>query len=624
MNKLEKIALTILRGPEKILAFSAKEINLIKAQNISIVLIFLYPLLAITALAFALSGVSVMDISFGESGLAHVSLGVVLPQDNLYLDANAFRAELSSFEYLDIHEYGSKRELSQAIKKGDVAVGVLVTPPEHNQDFIRAKFLYDDSSLFASGTILTQTQTAINAIGFKKSSEILTSLLENIDEINSDLEVQTNKTDSIILQLNKTNQQLFDLNESVHAIDTNELASKFVLFDEYYNQSKADINVTLADINEMKHDLERYRSNAVLVQTQINDNLLPLEIQLGALQSAAQALSEPQRSTLLTIHATLQSSFQEIKLAAHDLGGIITDLDNAQSKLEAAESKLKLASERLDMAKQGISEFSEDFSRISDLIEEAKDLISSTYESKQFVLAELDNAKITLNGLMSTLQGLKQLSPEYVVNPIHLSIEPVYGIDKVTAMVPLSLALILLLTILLLVSSSVIIEREKGIDFRLKSSPTLHATWLSGKIIGQLVFALLEAAIILAVAFFAFNVPLPLNPLDFTLALIAVAFAFICIGLFIPEIMKTQATAILSSLLVLLPMLFLSGLVFPIEFMPQPIDAIASVLPLTVAAKILSAIMLKATTLPELLPDFIILLAPSIVLLAIVLWRNRS
>lgn len=614
----------LLRRLEKVGSFSFKEISLIKSQNISIALIFLYPVLAITALAFALGGVSPLDISFGKSGLESVSIGLVLPGENPYFNPESFRGDLSGFEYLVIEEYASRWELSEAIKKGEVVVGAIILPPESETDFIKASFLYDDSSLFAAGTILSQTQTAINSIGFKKSSEILTDLLQNLDSITNNITKQAEKTDDIIGQLSSTDQQLIDLNESINSIDTNEIIRRLEGFDEYYKQSKADINVTLQDIEDVKGNLQEYREGAVYAQEQIDSVLLPFEGDLNSLLEVADASDEPQKSVLVGLHETLGGYLSEIKAASVGIGGVIEDIDDTEVKLNSAEEKLKLADERLDLAKQEIEGFSQDFEKIGSLIDQSKELVNSTYDSKQFVLSELQGAKRTLNGLIGTLNNLKRFSPEYIVNPISVDIEPVYGITKVASMVPLSIGLILLLTALLLASNSVIVEKERGIYFRLRSAPTTHLSWVSGKIIGQMVFALIEAGIILLIASIAFGVPLPSNLTDLSIAILAVAFAFICIGLFIPEIMKTQATAILSSLLILLPMLFLSGIIFPIEFMPQPVDMIASVLPLSVAINILSGIMIKSASLGELIGEFALLLVPALILLGIVLWRNRG
>src|SRR3989338_11463652 len=109
----------------------------------------LYPVLAVAALAFALSGVSVTDISFGETGLSSIELGVVLPLESDFFDLNFFRNELNSIEYLKVSEFNSKEELSNAIKRGNVSLGAIIIAPESEKSFIEVVFLHDDSSIVA-------------------------------------------------------------------------------------------------------------------------------------------------------------------------------------------------------------------------------------------------------------------------------------------------------------------------------------------------------------------------------------------------------------------------------------------------------------------------------------------
>ncbi|HLC36838.1 MAG TPA: ABC transporter permease, partial [archaeon] len=463
-----------------------------------------------------------------------------------------------------------------------------------------------------------------NSIGFKKSSEILNNLISELDSITSNISGQVNKTDSLILQLESGNKQLIDLNESIHSIDTNQITSRLSLFDSYYEQSKADINVTLQDIGRMRESVSSYKENALLVQGQINNVLNPFQSDLNLLNSIASESDEPQRTALLLLHEDLNNSFNEIRNASIGVNKVVSDLNEMEFKLASAEAKLFQANERLDFAKQEINEFSSELSKVSVLIEQAKELVASTFESKSIVVSELQNAKITFNELIKSLNLLKDFSPEFVVNPFKLEVEPVYGISKINAMIPLSIGLILLLTTLLLASSSVIIEREKGIYFRLKSSPTKHSTWIAGKILGQLFFALIESIIVLLVAVFLFSVSLPMNSIDLFIALTLISFSFICIGLFIPEIMKNQSTAILASLLILIPMLFLSGMIFPIEFMPSPVNLFASILPLTLANTILSSIIIKSVPITELSIELGFLLIPAMLLLLVVLIKNRK
>ncbi len=608
----------------KIFSFAWKEILLIKSQPIALLLIFLYPILAISALAFALSGASPVDLSFGETNIENVLIGVVLPQSNANFDSVSFRTDLQSFDYLNVVEFTSRDELIQAIRTDRITVGIIIDSPLSETDSIKASFLYDDSAFFASGTILAQTKTAVASIGSKKSSKILYDLIVNLDSISKDVSNQITKVDSISNQLTSTNKQLFDLNDSINAISTNVILNRFSNFDKYYAKSKQYIHETLNDLNEARVSLVKYRAKAVSNRNRIDTEILPLESELNKLYTAAQASPEPAKTELLKIHSKLSVSFNEIKLVRNDLDQAVTDIDDAQNKLNVAETRLLNAENRLDLAKIELGKSIKDIQKIESLIEEAKLLVATTYESKVLISNELANTKTNLIELKSVLTNLKNFNPGSVVSPISMKSEPVYEINQITAMLPAALSLILMLTTLLLASSSVIIEREKGIYSRLKVSPTSHSTWLVGKILGQMFFALIEAVIILSISFFVFGVSIPQNIIGMSSALVLVSFAFICIGLFIPEIMKTQATAILSSLLVLIPMLFLSGMIFPIEFMPLPIDIIAKFMPLTAAVNILTATMIKGFALTSLTDNLIILLVPALVFLTVTLIKNRK
>jgi len=102
--------------------------------------------------------------------------------------------------------------------------------------------------------------------------------------------------------------------------------------------------------------------------------------------------------------------------------------------------------------------------------------------------------------------------------------------------------------------------------------------------------------------------------------LILSIFAFVAIGLFISVFVDSESIAILLSLLIVMPMLFLSGLILPTYFMPSALSSIANVLPLTLGKNaLINAIVGKSALVPGL-----ILLGYTIVFLALVyVFRKR-
>jgi len=181
---------------------------------------------------------------------------------------------------------------------------------------------------------------------------------------------------------------------------------------------------------------------------------------------------------------------------------------------------------------------------------------------------------------------------------------------------------VLVLTCLLLSSIIVIIERNQNVSLRLALSPTNKFTLFSGKVIGQLIIALIEAAIIFLVAYFAFNLQILNSWGELLLATLLIAAAFIGIGLLISALTKNQSTAILSSLLIIVPMLFLSGIILPVEFMEPFMQVISGLMPLTVANNLLVGIIIKGSLLVEMVKEVAILLGIFVVISLIILFKK--
>lgn len=76
-----------------------------------------------------------------------------------------------------------------------------------------------------------------------------------------------------------------------------------------------------------------------------------------------------------------------------------------------------------------------------------------------------------------------------------------------------------------------------------------------------------------------------------TLIFFLAAFNFITIGLLIGSLANSENTALLTSLLIILPMFFLSNLFFPVEIMPSLIKTIGNNLPLTLAIRSLESLL---------------------------------
>ncbi|MBI2597814.1 MAG: ABC transporter permease, partial [Candidatus Diapherotrites archaeon] len=299
------------------------------------------------------------------------------------------------------------------------------------------------------------------------------------------------------------------------------------------------------------------------------------------------------------VHDAVNAQVLELEKINSDLKSIESDLNETEQKMLAATEKLLLADSRLDTAKQSIDELKENIFELQSIIDETSIALKKSAQSRRALRQDLIDAKNLLEGLILQLSAIKNYSPEFLSSPVQVSIEPLYEFSRVTALVPFTIALVLLLTCLLLSSTSMINEQNWGIIFRLKSSPTGFASWLAGKMLGQAIIALFETILIFAVAILLFGVLLPNDILGVFFAVFISALAFASIGIWITNFMKTTSNSIFTSLLLIVPMIFLSGIIVPIEFMPPFLDFIARILPFTASIDLIQGIYLRKVSALE-------------------------
>ncbi|MGZ7066068.1 MAG: ABC transporter permease, partial [Candidatus Aminicenantales bacterium] len=167
-------------------------------------------------------------------------------------------------------------------------------------------------------------------------------------------------------------------------------------------------------------------------------------------------------------------------------------------------------------------------------------------------------------------------------------------------MVPGVLGLILMILTTSLSSIGIVREREMGTLEQLIVTPIRPYQLILGKLAPFVLIGLVEAAFVIAVAKWWFLVPIRGSvPLLFVLSL-AFMLNTLGIGLFISTISKTQQQAMLTSMFFILPMMLLSGFVFPIENMPKIFQFVTHIVPIRYFFVIIRGIMLRGAGWPEL------------------------
>jgi ABC-2 type transport system permease protein len=160
-------------------------------------------------------------------------------------------------------------------------------------------------------------------------------------------------------------------------------------------------------------------------------------------------------------------------------------------------------------------------------------------------------------------------------------------------------------------------EKEIGTMDGMMVAPINRLSIILGKTLGQTARGLIQGAIILGLAVGLFGVAIQGNLLlVFGLLLLGV-FSFVGLGVVITSFAKDQETAQMMMTTLMFPMMFLSGVFFPIQQMPWYMQTVSKFLPLTYAADALRKVMVLGADIPAISSELIILIAFGAVMTAI-------
>jgi len=191
-------------------------------------------------------------------------------------------------------------------------------------------------------------------------------------------------------------------------------------------------------------------------------------------------------------------------------------------------------------------------------------------------------------------------------------------------MVPGVLALILMVMSMMLTSMALVREGEVGTMEQLLVTPLTPLEIILGKLVPYAMVATVQIVTALPVALFWFRVPLRGSLLE--LAILTVPF-FACtlgLGLLVSTLARTQQQAMmLSALVFMLPQIYLSGFIFPIQNMPVPFQLATYLVPLRYYVTILRGVFLKGVGFAVLWPEFVALSVMAIAILALARARFR-
>ncbi len=229
-------------------------------------------------------------------------------------------------------------------------------------------------------------------------------------------------------------------------------------------------------------------------------------------------------------------------------------------------------------------------------------------------------SQIVTKEFVSSKTGMKMIEP--------INIEPQFwynkSLDTTQFFIPGLVAMILIVISVILVSISIVREKELGTIEQIRVSPVSSFELIAGKIIPYLIVSLIIAASMVFMGYLFFGVVVKGSYFHLFLGTACYLLATLSMGIFISTVAESQQVAFqISQVVSQLPTVILSGFIFPIESMPVPIQILSYITPAKYYIVILRDILIKGTPFETFSMQLIYLLIFATILIVVSIIRIR-
>lgn len=186
--------------------------------------------------------------------------------------------------------------------------------------------------------------------------------------------------------------------------------------------------------------------------------------------------------------------------------------------------------------------------------------------------------------------------------------------------VPGVIGLILLLICAMMTSIAIVKEKEMGTMEILLASPLSPIVIVLAKLVPYFVISCLNLATILILSTLLLHIPIAGSLIGFVAITMLYILVSLLLGLFISNCVGSQLAAMLLSLLLIVPTVYLSGLAFPIESMPIALQRASAIVPARWYVDIARRLMIQGVAVRYVFQQVMVLVLMAAVLL-VVSWK---
>ncbi len=453
--------------------------------------------------------------------------------------------------------------------------------------------ILDNSRFQVSPTLEAFVKAAVQETDQKIGESFILSVWQKLNGASQDLgnlhgniNETRNRTAAMRARLNLTSESLKALNISGVRDDIN-LANNSTQ-ETRATLSEAKDNLTQIESNFADYDQTLNETENDLVQ--INDSLANISGYIAGMKAGVNC-SDP---VSIAYCLSLDQLDAKVKNASQTVEIRLEKVHKARADLIAANLTIQIFKAKIDAAQNSTYEAE---AKIADLNGFVDDLERNRNQAIQNIdevkasLDEIDGNTYHLEDIISSSQ--KQIaevtsrSPASVISPMLVSTNRIFGQRPFfNFMLPSLLPLIMMFIALFLASTSLVREKHGGTLTRIYAAQVNKFEFAAIKVISYTIVLIPEAILLALVASLLYNA-FPIQDTNTWMmvmgTMVLLIFTFVAGGVLIAIHSDSESTAFLASLVIGLPLLFLSGLLFPFEFMPPVVALLGTLMPLSQA-----------------------------------------
>lgn len=224
-------------------------------------------------------------------------------------------------------------------------------------------------------------------------------------------------------------------------------------------------------------------------------------------------------------------------------------------------------------------------------------------------------AKITMNETYE----IPANRTEAILSPYHVEVEGIIPGEPnyFQFVAPGIMAMVVMMSLMTGLPHAISYEKDIGTLDGMLVAPINRLAIIIGKVLAQTTRGMIQGFIILVLAILIFGVTIYGSILLVILLLFLGVFSFVGLGILITSFTENEETASMLMMTFMFPMMFLSGVFFPIQQMPWFMQRIAYLLPLTYATTALRKVIILGAGVSAITTEILVMVGFGVVLLAV-------